>query len=325
MNKSIIFILILLNSLCLLTAGGTAKTAVAIKTCNSPVIDGTINAGEWDKAFWHNSFVACPGDAKARQQSRFAVMFDAENIYIAVKCDENHRDKLTSYSKNDINIWRYDSLEVFIQKTSGIKYQQFMVSAGGGRYAIKFEKGIQRRKEIIPYAKWQASAEMTEYGYVVEIKIPIVLFDTESVANGAEWRFNIHRNATTLDSDRYSSWSPISRFHEPADFGYLIFAVSDPQTLQRRLVLKRKSNKLVSQIENMCIKYTRFDPLFASKLNAELKNINWLEFREQSKTIMKMNKGKLDKYTEQLSVFAMNFEKLKKFRSEYLLQNFFLE
>lgn len=99
MNKLVISILILLNASSLLTAGGTAKTAVAIKTHSSPAIDGVISAGEWDKAFWHNSFVACPGDAKARQQSRFAVMFDAENIYIAIKCAENHRDKMTYYKK----------------------------------------------------------------------------------------------------------------------------------------------------------------------------------------------------------------------------------
>jgi Carbohydrate family 9 binding domain-like len=326
MKKLIAFILIIINNIVIVSAGTYVKTDVAVKTENQPSIDGTINDQEWSKAIWRNSFVACTGDARARQQTRFAVLFDAKNIYIAVKCDESHREKMKPYSNNDIDIWRHDSLEFFLQRVSGSKkYQQFLVSAGSGRYAMKFSKGINRSKKEIPHKEWQATAKMTSYGYAVEIKIPFALFDNKIPVNGTEWRFNIHRNAITLDSDRYSSWSPISKFHYPADFAYLIFAFSDPQLLQQRLMLKRKFNTVTSQIENMRNKYHTIDPLFASKLDVKLKNVNWSKFKKQGENIMNMDKSKLKKYAEQLSIFSLNFEKLKQFRSGYLLKSFFSE
>jgi len=326
MNKLIIFIIIMINAAAMVSAGVSAKTGVAVGADKAPLIDGKINDREWTKAIWRNSFVACPGDAKARQQTRFAIMFDKENIYIAIKCDDIHREKMKPYNKNDINIWRHDSLEIFLQRVGGSKeYQQFLVSAGSSCYAMKFVRGIKRSKKEIPYKEWQAAAKTTDYGYSVEVKIPFALFDKKIPLNGTEWRFNIHRNTLSLDSDRYSSWSPISKFHKPADFGYLIFAFSDPQLLQRRLVQKRKFNGVISQIESLRNKYAKFDPAFAVKLDAKLKAVNWSKFKEQGRGIMKMNKVQLEKYAHQLTAFTVHFKKLKQFRSDYLLKDFFKE
>jgi hypothetical protein len=117
----------------------------------------------------------------------------------------------------------------------------------------------------------------------------------------------------------------MSKFHYPADFGYLIFAFSDPQLLQQRIMLKRKFNVVISQIENMRSKYAKFDLFFIAKLDIKLKAVNWSKFKKQGRGIMKMDKAQLEKYTEQLSAFSVHFEKLKQFRSEYLLKDFFKE
>ncbi len=323
MNKVIVFIIINIFALGSVFAEFQVKTAVAVKAGKSPVIDGVITDGEWKGAFWYNSFVAYPGDSMAKQQSRFAVMFDKENIYIVVKCDEIHINKLVPYSKDDVKIWQHDGIEFMLQCADGKKeHLQFLTSSGGGGYGLKFITKAQNSKHEIPKSKWQRATKIHERGYIVEVKIPFALFGGKIPANGTEWRFNILRNALTLDSDRFSTWSPVSNFHDPVSLGYLIFAFSEAHLIKRRVNSKRKFNFLSSKIEIFQAKYTKFDSAFAKKLNAELKSINWSEFKADSANIMAMNKVQLEAFSEKLSTFSGSFEKLKQMRSKYLLDKF---
>jgi len=323
MNKVIVFILINIFTLGSVFAELQVKTAVAVKTGKSPVIDGVIANDEWKGAFWHNSFVAYPGDSMAKQQSRFAVMFDKANIYIAVKCDEIHMDKVKPYRKNDVSIWQHAGLEFMLQHEGEKKeHLQFLTSAGGSGYGLKFITKAQNTKHEIPDAKWQRAAKRNESGYIVEVKISFALFGGKVPSNGTEWRFNILRNALTLDSDRFSTWSPVSDFHAPVSFGYLIFAFSEAHLIKQRVNAKRKFNTLASRIEIFQGKYAKFDSAFAHKLNAELKRINWLRFKAFGTSVMTMNKVQLEAFCEKLLAFSGCFEKLKQMRSEYLLNKF---
>ena len=309
-------ILVILNAtIGVILARGEAKTAVAVEATKAPIIDGKIQEGEWP--YWQNSFSACPGDAVARQQTKFAVMFDKNNIYIAVKCDEIHIDKVKIYRKNNINIWRYDGLEIFIQKPNNNNgYVQFLVSAGNGRYGLRFPTATSAFKQVIPYAKWLARAKFNKRGYTVELKIPLSLFAGAKPQKGTEWRFNIQRNSTTPDSDRYSSWSPVSQFHNPMDFGYLIFALADPQ----RITLKRKFNQLKFQIDGFHHRYKKYDPVFASKIEAQLKQLNWVKFKQQAAQIMQLDTTLMIKFPEKLKTFSNCLEQLKQEREENLLK-----
>jgi hypothetical protein len=323
--KKLAILVLLSTTIGTALAIGQAKTAVAVKTVKPPVIDGIIQENEWQNAYWQNSFVACPGDALTKQQTRFAVIFDKNNIYLAAKCDEIHINKIKPYSKNDINIWRHDGLEFFLQRLSNNKeYSQFLVSAGGGRYGLKFTTTTSRTNQAIASSKWQAAAALNSGGYTIEIKIPFSLFSDANPQNGTEWRLNIQRNSTTLDSDRYSTWSPVSKFQNPADFGYLVFALAEPQLLQRRITMKRKFNQLKSQIESFNDKYAKFDPVFAGKIKTKLKQLDWVQFKRQATQIMQMNSTQLIKFSEGLKKLSICMEQLKKMRAEYLLNKLFM-
>ena len=325
MNRLTFFVFIILGAASTVCSGGWAvKTAVAVKTAKPPVIDGRIDHGEWPpEDLWQGAFVACPGDAPARQQTCFTIMFDKQNIYIAAKCNEIHINKIKTYTKNEIDIWRHDSLEFFIQRNENRKqYQQFLVSVGGGRFGLKFITSVMRGKQQIPLNTWQAAAKTNNRDYVIEAKIPFKLFNAKP-ANGMEWRLNIQRNATTLDSDRYSTWSPVSKFQNPADFGYLLFAFSDSNMLQRRIVLKRRFNMLKSQVEGFHRKYVKFDPSFAANINSELKREDWDSFKQQGLKIMNMNAKQLDAFDGKLSVYTACLLRMKQSCAKYLLKKFF--
>ena len=326
MNKLIIFVFCSICILGVAFADSKAKTAVAVKTDKAPLIDGKISDGEWKNISWQNSFVACPGDARTNQQTKFAVMFDKENIYIVAKCNEMHIDKVKLYINNDIKIWKHDGLEFFIQRVGGNeKYKQFLVSAGGGKYALEFTPFISNGKREISSKKWQAAVKIDDAGYTIETQIPFSFFGKIKPENGMEWRLNIQRNATTIDSDRYSSWSPVTRFHNPADFGYLLFAFSGSQLLQKRISLKKRFNTLKSQTEKFRDKYAKSDPVFAAKINDELERVAWKTLERQGKMIMNIDKDQLVMINNKLSDLSICIKKLKQARSDYLLEKFFNE
>lgn len=324
MQKRLLLLLFIVTVASSAFASDNIKTAVAIMTGKPPIIDGNINPEEWNNAFWQTAFVACPGDSSAAQQSKFAIMFDKSNIYIAVLCDEIHRDKIDFYKRNDIDIWRHDSVELFFQNGIGSnKYKQFLVSAGGGCYGIDLNyDGWLKRSPFPGENRWLAAVKMTENGYAVEIEIPFSIFNCKIPENGAEWHFNILRNSTTLDSSRYSTWSPVANVN-PIDFGYLIFATMDFKLVQQRVILKRKFSELDSRLKLIKLKYNTSDPAFVEKTDICLKQNNWDEINMGRTAIMHMDAELLVTFQNRLEKILKLIEALEKIHSSELLDSFF--
>ncbi|MFA6715403.1 MAG: carbohydrate-binding family 9-like protein [Victivallales bacterium] len=331
MNKLTAFLALVIGTAVTINAQAESRTALAVKTARPPVIDGKLGVAEWTGALWQNSFTSYGADeAQTPQQSRFAVMFDDKNMYFAVRCEDVHVKKIKPYYKNNVGIWRHDGVEIFIQSIaqSG-KYLQFLISAGGGRCGLKIAVSptctrIKTRDEV-PLTQWQAEAALDSGGYVIEIKIPLALFTGGKPVNGTEWRLNVHRNALTPDSDRYSTWAPMIKTHASEKFGYLIFAFAEPELIQMRITRKRKFNALVSRIEKLQAKYAKFDPQFAAAVNTRLKAAGWEKFRQTGIEIEKMNRAECEKFALQLSKFAAQAENFKQFRADYLKRAFFKE
>ena len=198
-----------------------------------------------------------------------------------------------------------------------------MLSVGGGVYSIDLNNVSVLKRTRFPESKWESKTVTTDSGYATEIKIPFSVFDSDTPGNGDEWRFNILRNATTIDSDRYSTWTPMSKIHKPAEFGYIIFAVTEPELIRQRYMALRKFNKASLALQQFKNRYIKTDPEFIKTINAKLQRKNWPDIKRQSANIMNMNLESLSKFNNSIKELSHLPEELEELRSEELLDSFF--
>ncbi len=85
------------------------KLYVANTTSPSPVIDGAVDPEVWDKAQWSHAFIDIEGVEKPKYNTRFKMLWDAENLYLLAQLDDPHiwgnlkqRDTVVFYN-NDVN------------------------------------------------------------------------------------------------------------------------------------------------------------------------------------------------------------------------------
>ena len=130
-------------------------------------IDGKLDEAEWKKAIpvW---LYPNRGLFKVEVHTRVKMLFDKDNYYLGVECDEPFTDKiLCSKRKNDdIEVWRDNLAELLFASDTGDKfYYQIMFNSAGSFCDLRSEKlhlnkawnsGIEYQCTIIPQKMWVA-------------------------------------------------------------------------------------------------------------------------------------------------------------------------
>lgn len=167
--------------------------AVPVRQEQPVRIDGNTDEAAWDRGTWVEGFsVLGAPDRAAAQGSAFRVLYSAEALFIAVKCTE---PDVASLLTADTDIWKVDSVEVFVRPRAGGPCWQAVVGVNGARAGYLLPGGR------FPVDGWQAMATVGPDSYSVEVSIPFALPDNARPNPGDVWRFNVARNATTPNAD----------------------------------------------------------------------------------------------------------------------------
>lgn len=192
--------------------------ATAGMTDAPPVIDGALDDTCWQSAAILGSFVELDGSGLAAPATEARVCWDAEHLYVGVRCDEPNMKAVKAQMKErDDAVWRDDCVEIFIDTNlDRSSFYHFAINALGTVW-----------DEVRPgSAEWNANVQSAgsrgEKQWTVEVAIPLA--DLGGAQPGDRWGLNIGRERN-ISRTELSAWSPTyGKFLEPARFGELLLS-----------------------------------------------------------------------------------------------------
>ena len=214
-----------------IAAAGADGGYVPAPVKDAPVIDGRLDEKAWTDAAWEGGFTLLKSQSFSGSapvaDTRFALLKDEENLYIAVRCLEpNLPDLADGATENDPAPWGGDTVELFFSPKAALdEFYQFAVGPGGAktqRLARLTQKG-----EIPspPYAPlYEAKVGREKDAWTVEMRLPLSAFQmTRTQSFRPDWLFNVARNRS--QNGELSSWAPLQgAFNETASFRTLVGA-----------------------------------------------------------------------------------------------------
>lgn len=174
-----------------------------------PTIDGLLDDEAWDQVSWDEEFQMFDpyDDRPASQDTRFKVVFDHENIYVAMRAFDTAPDSIVSRLTRRDNI---DGDMVAFQFDSYHDLQTaftFIVSAAGSKLDL-FMTEDGNNEDITWNPVWWTKTNIDDRGWTMEAKIPFsqLRFDRSS---GGIWGFQLAREI--YRNNETSLWQPLSK------------------------------------------------------------------------------------------------------------------
>ncbi len=192
----------------------------------APTIDGLLKPNEWTQAGTVSKFIMLGGRSEPSAQTEMWIGYDAHSLYIAAMLHDPLPNEIKAeVTERDGDVYAEDCLELYFDPANTKeRYIHFIINALGTRY------DALDRDETVDY-RWEAKTARLESGWSVEMALP---FEGDIPPSpGAAWSFVAARNAPHLGQLSASS-RLLKTFHEPENFGAIIFA-------QRPAVMKAAS------------------------------------------------------------------------------------
>lgn len=185
------------------------KVYTTAEVSTPPEIDGIINDEAWSRVPWEGNFQMFEpyDDRPPTQETRFKVVIDRENIYIAIRAYDSAPDSIVK------RLTRRDDIDgdmVAFQLDSYHDLQTaftFFVSAAGSKFDA-YETGDGNNMDETWNPIWWVKTRIDEEGWTAEAKIPFsqLRFDRSS---GGVWGFQVAREI--FRNSETSLWQPISK------------------------------------------------------------------------------------------------------------------
>jgi len=192
-------------------------------TSTPPVLDGRIDAQEWEAASCLAAFTDFLTHDALQTQPHAWVMRDREALYLAARLPLGQGDRpVARAAGRDGAVWADDAVEVFLAPDpSGTTYYQFIANSAGGRYDA-------RGQDASWNADWDAKALVAAEGWSVEFRFPFSSLGVAAPKDGDIWGLNVAWDRQG-PAARIGTWAPVERsFHEPARFGRAAFVDAAP-------------------------------------------------------------------------------------------------
>ena len=188
------------------------------KLIKKPILDGKLDDEAWKYIPESEGFVKLGENTLSDKRTYFKMGYTEEALFVGVKCDEPEIGSIKAKRKDgDVKICQEDSVEIFIFPEHTDNYYQFMINAIGSRW-----NGIGQGGPKQPLWNWQASTHKGNGYWSLEVMIPFNIL-SKKPKKGERWRVNVCRNILTT-GDRFTTWAYLKiNFHEPSNFGYLVF------------------------------------------------------------------------------------------------------
>ncbi len=230
-------------------------------------IDGKLKEASWDAAPWSDYFIDIEGDKKAvpAHKTRFKLLWDAQNIYIAAELEEpniwanvKQHDAVVFYD-NDFEIFidpdgdTHNYFEIEVNAINTI-FDLFLVKPYRNGGPILINWNVQNLKSAISAKGKVNSSKGLDQEWLVEMAIPLrsLSFGNSIQVPGKEsmWRINFSRVQwdTDIIKGKYVKktdsvtrrplpehnwvWSPqgVVNMHLPERWGYLHFSTQKAGT-----------------------------------------------------------------------------------------------
>lgn len=204
------YFLLLLLLIFTVTPGFSQKKSItAVKNDGKIIIDGKIEEQEWASASTATDFVMYEPDngrpADPSKKSEVKVLYDDDAVYFSAVLYDDPANILKEIALRD-NFQTADHFGVFINGfNDGQQDFRFFVSAAGTQMDCLATAGGE---DYSWDAIWFSAVELTDYGWVVEMKIPYAAlrFSDEEQQT---WGLNFYREIRK-ERQKYT-WNPVDR------------------------------------------------------------------------------------------------------------------
>ncbi|MCX6333397.1 MAG: DUF5916 domain-containing protein, partial [Bacteroidia bacterium] len=169
------------------------KRYKATRVTEAPVIDGILDENIWKTGEWIDDFTQNQpfNGQKPTQRTEFTILFDDDNLYVAIKNFDTDPDSIVNRltrrdnADGDLSGVLFDSFHDL--RTSFL----FGVASSGVKYDMMFTEDGQNQDESWD-PNWWVKTSINKEGWVAEMKIPFsqVRFDKNS---GDVWGLEVAR------------------------------------------------------------------------------------------------------------------------------------
>jgi hypothetical protein len=186
------------------------KTFNITRTTDAPKIDGVLDDAVWETAEIATDFIQFRPEMgvtlEEHQKTLVQMTYDDNAIYVAAYLKDNPEDIQTQFSSRD-NFGNSDFFGIVLNPNNDAQNDTefFIFSSGTQADAVATPSNGE---DFGWNAVWDSSVNITEDGWIVEVKIPYraLRFSNEDVQT---WGIQFHRRFRT-DESQYS-WNPIDR------------------------------------------------------------------------------------------------------------------
>ena len=191
-----------------LLAFGLAAKADVLTVTDAPTLDGRLDEAAWSSATWEGGFRGFSGK-KSRTPAagtEFAILADAENLYLGVRARHGRMEELKSIGT--VDIWNADGVEFyFIPDGGAFEFYQFLVTYQGSTFASFHSEGGNIQPD--PYGPvWDVKVAEAEDGWTAEARIPLSAFYmTRGSAWRKDWKVNVGRTYHDKGGTSFSCWA----------------------------------------------------------------------------------------------------------------------
>ena len=151
--------------------------ADVLTVSKAPVVDGKLDEAVWSQATWETGFQRFRRTPKSRAvpaQTEFAILADADNIYIGIKAHHRNMKELRSHGPRDI--WNAEAVEFYFSPSGNtFDFYQFLVTYQGLKHAMFYSESGTIHPD--PYGPaWEFKVGDDDKCWYAEVRIPLTAF-----------------------------------------------------------------------------------------------------------------------------------------------------
>ncbi|OJV35048.1 MAG: hypothetical protein BGO33_02380 [Bacteroidia bacterium 43-41] len=203
-----------------LLAFSQTKTYTTSRTQQAPEIDGQLTDDCWQNAGWESDFVQFEPNqgAAPSQQTQFAIVYDDNNLYIAIKALDSEPDKIVRrVSRRDVADG--DAVAIVIDSYEDkMTAFAFLVSAAGSKTDWRQTEGNGEDNSWDPI--WEVRTSLQPDGWYAEMRIP---YSQLRFGKKVRYRWGLEVMRHVYRHQERSFWQPIDKASAKfiGDFGTL--------------------------------------------------------------------------------------------------------
>ncbi|HVP56570.1 MAG TPA: metallophosphoesterase [bacterium] len=197
------------------------RTAYAYRVARPPDIDGKLTDKAWKEPV--TAFFAPDGTAMTAEPTSFYFAYDADNLYIAVRCTESEMKSLAAaFKERDDPVHGEDCVGFFFEpKTGDGPVYQIYFNPLGTVFdqKITVSNGVATKADPKWDGKYTVKTRRGKDYWSIEAKIQLAALGT-SGKPGKAWAVNFRRKQKRLDTA--ADWQ-VPTGYDPRDYGELVF------------------------------------------------------------------------------------------------------